>query len=212
MANKDLQESVLVVDRSVIDPLCTGVFTRGAAKIKAATLSKCHFLERNIAEHDFTHKQVIPYVVIRHQDRYLLIQRTSKQTEKRLHNLYSLGVGGHINDEDVFRQYGDVITAGMRRELTEEFQVEAEESCELVGVINDDSTEVARVHMGLVYVLTTGSPDFRVVEVDKHTASWKTVEEMADYYEGMESWAKIVHDFVVCAGSEEREKRWAVTA
>src|ERR1700735_2327356 len=96
----ELQESVLVVPRGVIDPLCHGVFTPEVAPVEKAVLANCRFLERNIAETDYQFKQVIPYVVVRHEDRCLLIWRTNKQTEARLHNLYSLGVGGHINNTD----------------------------------------------------------------------------------------------------------------
>ena len=85
--NVELQESVLVVPRGVIDPLCKSVFTPDAAAVEKAVLGNWRFLDRNIAETDYQFKQVIPYVVVRHQDRCLLIWRTSKQTETRLHNL-----------------------------------------------------------------------------------------------------------------------------
>jgi predicted NUDIX family phosphoesterase len=212
MPDQDLQESVLVVPRAVVDELCPRVFGRANARVKPAILAQCRFLERSIAEHDFSHKQVIPYVVVRHADRYLLLQRTARQTEARLHNLYSLGVGGHINNEDTAPAGGDIITAGMRRDLSEEVEVLAEESCELIGLINDDSTEVARVHMGLIYLLSTTSPDFRIVEKDKHIASWKTADELSLFYDQMESWAKIVHDFVLFADAGDPLKKWAVPA
>jgi predicted NUDIX family phosphoesterase len=207
MANNELNESVLVVARQVIDELCPQTFGRETEAVRLAILAKGHFLDRKIAEHDFQHKQVIPYVVIRHEDRYLLMRRTSKQTETRLHDKFSLGVGGHINNLDTSDVGCDVIMSGMRRELNEEIQIESEESCELVGIINDDSTEVARVHMGLVFVLTTSSPDYKIMEPDKYTAEWKSAEEMADYQGRMESWAQIVHDNVICDGHQAGKGR-----
>jgi predicted NUDIX family phosphoesterase len=208
MANIELQESVLVVAREVIDQFCPQAFGRAGEPVKAAILAQYRFLERTTAEHDFRYKQVIPYVVIRHADRYLLIRRTTKQTESRLHDKFSLGVGGHINNLDAGRPNGNIILEGMRRELAEEIKVEGEQSCELVGVINDDSTEVSRVHAGLVYVLTTSSPEFTIVEKDKYTAAWKSAEEMAQHYPQMESWAQIVYDCVVLAGAADRAKKW----
>jgi predicted NUDIX family phosphoesterase len=195
--NVELQESVLVVPRAVIDPLCHMVFTPEAAAVEKAVLANCRFLERNLAEKDYQFKQVIPYVVVRHEDRCLLIWRTSQQTEARLHNLYSLGVGGHINNTDIPTANSNLILTGMRREFTEEIAVEGEQSCDLVGVINDDSTDVSRVHMGFVFALRTATPRYTIMEPGKYTAAWKTAAELGAHYGQMESWAQIVYDHVV---------------
>jgi predicted NUDIX family phosphoesterase len=101
-----------------------------------------------------------------------------------------------------------IIEAGMRRELAEEIGIEKEESCDLVGIINDNSTEVARVHVGFVYVLKTASPQFTIADPDKETADWKSRQEMEENYPNMESWAQIVFDYVVCQGASERVKNW----
>ena len=208
MANNELLESVLVLSREAVDKLCPRTFSRDGQSVAAAALANCRFLERTVAEHDFGHKQVIPYVVIRHEDRYLLMRRTRRQTESRLHDKYSLGVGGHINQDDASPVRDNVILAGMRRELAEEIRVEAEQSCELIGTINDDSTEVARVHLGLVFLLTTASARYSIVEQDKYTAAWKSVSELAQYYDQMETWAQIVYDCVVLSGAAERARKW----
>jgi predicted NUDIX family phosphoesterase len=193
----ELQESVLVVPRAVIDPFCKNVFTPDAAPVEKAVLANCRFLERNLAEKDYNFKQVIPYVVVQHEDQYLLIWRTSKQTEARLHNLYSLGVGGHINNTDTPSAGSNIILTGMRRELTEEIAVEGEQSCKLVGIINDDSTDVSRVHMGFVFVLRAATPRYTIMEPEKYTAAWKTAAELATHYAKMETWAQIVCDHIV---------------
>ncbi|MGA2659202.1 MAG: NUDIX domain-containing protein [Verrucomicrobiota bacterium] len=208
MANNELQESVLVLSRQAVDKLCPRTFSRDGQGVAAAALANCRFLERTVAEHDFRWKQVIPYVVIRHEDRYLLMRRSDRQTESRLHDKYSLGVGGHINKDDLSAAKDNVILAGMRRELAEEIRVEAEESCQLIGAINDDTTEVARVHLGLVFLLRTSSARFTIVEEDKHTAAWRSVSELAQYYEQMETWAQIAHDYVVLSGAGERVRKW----
>src|SRR6266446_5180668 len=178
MTNPELQESVLVVPSAIIAAACPQGFHRDAAGVKTAVLANCRFLERTVAEHDFGFKQVIPYVVVRHRDQFLLMRRTNKQTESRLHDKYSLGVGGHINSADVSNGQANVIDSGMRRELQEEIRVEAEQSCELIGIINDDSTEVARVHVGFVYLLNTASAEYTIMEPDKYSAAWKSAEEI----------------------------------
>ena len=196
MTNIELQEAVLVVPREIIAAVAPKVFNHEIESVKKAALSNCLFLERSLAEEDENFKQVIPYVVVRHRDQFLLIRRTRKQTEARLHDLYSLGIGGHINKEDVAGAETDLLTVGMRRELSEEIKVE-EEFCRLVGVINDNSTPVARVHVGFVYLLTTASPEFTIMEPDKYTAEWKSADELQQFYARMESWAQITNDHVI---------------
>ncbi len=209
MANDELQESVLVLSREAVDKVCPRTFSRDGQGVAAAALAHGRFLERTVAEHDFSCKQVIPYVVIRHEDRYLLMRRTKRQTESRLHDKYSLGVGGHINKER---------SAGPPRTMSSwpacagswprRYGSRAEQSCELIGTINDDSTEVARVHLGLVFLLRTASARYTIVEQDRYTAAWKSASELAQYYDQMETWAQIVHDYVVLSGAAERTRKW----
>lgn len=190
----ELQEKVLVVPSPIINSLCPKPFSRNTDGVIDAAIKNGQFLARKIAETDFDFKQIIPYVIVRHENRYVLMRRTTKQTEARLHDKYSIGVGGHINDQDMSKGIENIIHQGMRREIEEEIHIKSEQSCELVGVINDNSSEVSRVHMGLVYILTAGTPEFTIVEHDKYTANWATVEAMAAYYDKMESWTQIVYD------------------
>jgi predicted NUDIX family phosphoesterase len=71
--------------------------------------------------------------------------------------LYSVGIGGHISEDDhgLFsndRGYQD----GMRRELMEEVAIDAVKEA-AVAVINDDSTEVGYVHFGVVHIVPVAS-------------------------------------------------------
>ena len=190
----ELQEKVLVVPSEIINSLCPKPFSRNTEGVIDAAIKNAQFLARKIAETDFNFKQIIPYVLVRHENRYVLMRRTTKQTEARLHDKYSIGVGGHINDEDMAKGIENIIQHGMRREIEEEILIKSEQSCELVGVINDNSSEVSRVHMGLVYVLTTSTAEFEIAEKDKYTANWASLEEMAAVYDKMESWTQIVYD------------------
>ncbi len=110
---------------------------------------------RSRVETDESYKQLIPYVMVLHQDRLLRYQRGTGSGEKRLLGLYSVGVGGHIAAED-----GDLFDAtgyreGTLREMREEVRLEAMESgwTGPVALINDDSTEVGRVHLGVVHLM-----------------------------------------------------------
>jgi predicted NUDIX family phosphoesterase len=67
--------------------------------------------------------------------------------------LYSVGVGGHISEEDhgLFSD-GFGYQEAMRRELMEEVAIDVVKEV-AVAVINDDSTEVGCVHLGVVHVV-----------------------------------------------------------
>src|SRR3989454_9314582 len=99
------------------------------------------YLNRSDAEQDKRYKQLIPYVLIICQGRILRYRRGRGGQETRLHGLYSVGIGGHISEEDhgLFSS-GLGYQEGMRRELMEEVAIdEVKETA--VAVINDDSTD-----------------------------------------------------------------------
>ncbi len=111
------------------------------------------YLNRSEAELDRAHKQLIPYVLILCNGKILRYRRGKGGQETRLHGLFSVGIGGHISEEDhdLFsndRGYQD----GMRRELMEEVAIEVADHA-AVALINDDSTEVGYVHFGVVHVV-----------------------------------------------------------
>ena len=154
------------------------------------------FMQRDAAEYDFEHKQVIPYVIVRNDQNYLLLKRTANQTEKRLHHKYSLGIGGHINPEpDSGRD--NIILSGLYRELNEEVMIHDHNGLHFIGIINDESNSVSRVHLGMLYVLETLSPEYKVLETDNMTAGWISSGKLKEYYNEMETWSQIVYDYYI---------------
>src|SRR5579859_1127456 len=111
------------------------------------------YVNRSEAEQDKRYKQLIPYVLLICNGKILRYRRGKGGQETRLHGLYSVGVGGHISDEDhgLFSS-GIGYEEGMRRELMEEVAVE-QVNAPAVGLINDDSTEVGYVHFGVVHIM-----------------------------------------------------------
>lgn len=165
------------------------------------------FMPRSDAEYDFEHKQVIPYVVIHNRGNYLLLKRTTGQTEKRLHNKYSLGIGGHINPS-ALAPGENIIINGLHRELNEEVAVGAAADLNFIGIINDESNSVSRVHLGLLYVLETFSSEYRVLETDKMTAEWVPERDLGAYYDGLETWSQIVYDqYIMKKGASDETER-----
>ena len=189
-----MNENVLVVPTDRINPFLSGVFSSAnLEKALAFILGNHSFRSRATVEEDPSFKQLIPYVVIRHNDRFLLTRRTNRQTESRLHGKYSIGIGGHINDLEKPGASEDVIQAGLERELSEEVELQGRRvSLKLAGIISDDSTPVGSVHLGLVFVLQTDSPAFAIRETELMTAQWASLDELREKFPLMESWSQIV--------------------
>jgi predicted NUDIX family phosphoesterase len=154
-------------------------------------VDKHFFIDRPTAEQSPQYKQIIPYVVIRHDDSFFLLQRTAKQTESRLHHKYSLGIGGHINPDS------PTIVDGLQKELEEEVGVEGDYEVSFAGILNDDTTDVGRVHLGAVYVLDASTRDVTIRETEKMTGSWVARAELAAMRDRMETWSQIVYDGLI---------------
>lgn len=150
------EERVLCFDRALLERL--GVFQGLSLDVEAylpvvTAPVNLRYLNRSDAEQDRRFKQLIPYVLILCQGKILRYQRGKRGQEARLHGYHSVGIGGHISEEDhgLFssdRGYQD----GMRRELKEEIALENVQDA-AVALINDDSTDVGYVHFGVVHVV-----------------------------------------------------------
>ena len=151
------EERVLCFERKLLEEL--GVFhglslETGKYLSILTSSSNILYLNRSDAEKDKRYKQLIPYVLVICNNKILRYRRGRGGQETRLHGLYSVGIGGHISEEDnqLFSKSIGGYEDGMRRELKEEVDIdEAKET--LVAVINDDSTEVGYVHFGVVHIM-----------------------------------------------------------
>lgn len=150
------EERVLCFKRELFEEL--GVFQGLSLETEkylavVTSAAKTFYVNRSEAELDQRFKQLIPYVLIICKDKILRYRRGKGGQETRLHGLYSVGIGGHIAEEDNGLFSNAVgYTDGMRRELKEEVDID-EVNETIVAVINDDSTEVGYVHFGVVHVL-----------------------------------------------------------
>ena len=172
-------EQVLVVDRKKLEArLPAGVFTtEGIESLRTFILENHFFMDREKAEYDNTVKQIIPYVILRREGRYFLLRRLKNQTEARLHDKLSLGVGGHINPGE--NAAGDVLEAGLLRELHEEVSVETIRSLSCVGFLNENNGGVSDYHAALVYLLEAAG-QVSVLETEKMSGHWAQVDELKE--------------------------------
>lgn len=153
-----MNEEILVVDRKSIpqDWLGKQIERNATPDVLKIFDDKYVWNNRANAETNEQVKQIIPYIVLYsvHDNKIAVYQR--KGNEKRLHGLYSIGVGGHINPEDAKQgdSFIDIVTRSAKRELAEELiDLEPGFFCEFKGMINEELTKTGRTHFGLVFVI-----------------------------------------------------------
>jgi predicted NUDIX family phosphoesterase len=149
---------------------------------------------RSAMEQDPSFKQLIPYVIFRHVDaagRAEVFQYTrgKGQGEARLHARRSVGIGGHISSDDA--SCHDPYAEGMRRELAEEVLIDTPYDGRIVGLINDDETEVGKVHLGVVHLLDVSQPRVTPRESEIIDAGFRPVEELLADLSRFETWSQI---------------------
>ncbi|HEY1067469.1 MAG TPA: phosphoesterase [Pirellulales bacterium] len=170
-------------------------FCRDADRYLAALLTpdNLSFRPRDEVEEDPRFKQLIPYVILRCEGKIFTYRRGGGQGEKRLRKLKSVGVGGHISLDDHLAdaapsQWYD---RGLRRELEEEVAVDSPYTEKCVGLINDDQTEVGRVHLGVVHVFDLDRPAVAPREDNLVECGFLTVEEVDADLTSYETWSQI---------------------
>ena len=192
-------ENILVVRRSLFDEL--GSFhglSFEPEKYLPALLSRGNnfFLPRAQAEHDPTHKQIIPYALIVHGDTVLHYVRGKKAGEQRLVAKGSIGIGGHMNDSDesLFAWDEDAYRAGVEREVNEEITIETSFEDRIVALLNDDTTEVGRVHLGIVHVFRLAEPKVTKREAMITNVGFLTKNELLARHDNLETWSQLCVD------------------
>lgn len=192
-------EQVLVIPRTLFDTLGSFQgFQPEADRYLEAMLAPGanFFMERPAAEIDPTHKQLIPYTIFHHQGRYLIYTRGGSSGEKRLVAKKSIGIGGHINPID---QHQDGLGKSMyfnavEREIAEELQLGGTHTQTVIGLINDDATEVGSVHLGVVHLFELSSDEVRSNEDAIQDLCFVSLADLTALREQLETWSRICVD------------------
>jgi predicted NUDIX family phosphoesterase len=195
-----LTERVLVVPTEVFHRLgYFQGFTRDVDRYLSDLLSgeSTSYRPRHEVEEDPGYKQLIPYVIFRYRDGHgeetvFQYTRGTGQGEGRLHRKRSVGIGGHISVIDADPDAAPSPYAeGMRRELEEEVVIDTPYSSRCVGLINDDQTEVGRVHLGVVHLCDVERPAVRPREADITQGGFRSVREILADMSEFETWSQI---------------------
>ena len=195
------EEQVLVVERQVLEQ--AGLF-QGLAFDVERYLDRLfvpgvpRFMPRSQAEADPSHKQLIPYVIMACGGKYLSYIRGKRAGETRLVGNRSIGIGGHINPGDDLplfsSDFRETYFTAVEREVTEEVAVEAEHTDRVVALLNDDSTEVGQVHLGIVHYWVLDAPTVSKREQMITQMAFMTVPELQEVRDTLETWSQLCLD------------------
>jgi predicted NUDIX family phosphoesterase len=198
------EEQVLVIERKVFEQV--GSFNglafdvdRYLSKIFAPGVPR--FIPRSKAEIDPSYKQLIPYVIMACDGKYLTYVRGKRAGETRLVAKRSIGIGGHINPSEGMPLYEklsetnlSVYLSAVRREVAEEVSIETKYKDKVVALLNDDSNEVGQVHLGIVHLWTLDAPKVSRCEQMITQMAFMTPDELQQVRDTMETWSSLCLD------------------
>ncbi|NOX35804.1 MAG: phosphoesterase [Deltaproteobacteria bacterium] len=166
--------------------------------IKNCSMAGFEFINRTSAETTPSYKQIIPYIILQTAD----VQKTAvynrQGSEQRLHDLWSVGIGGHINPVDMKAQnysFKQILIAGIKRELNEELdQRPKEDQPGFIGLISEDVTDVGNVHLGAVFRILTTTPEKYLPGTELFQFRWEKTKNIGKL--NMELWSELALELI----------------
>lgn len=190
-----MNEMILVVKTSTLFPqeAFQGLYEVDFESALALITQHKEFHPRGLMEQDPAYKQIIPYLIFTHNNNYFLMQRSATASETRLQNNYTLGIGGHVQEEDL---KGSTLFDWAAREFEEEVEYNGQLELEPLGILNDDSNDVGKVHLGLVMLLHGNSSDIKI-KSELKSGTLVPLEECMHFNKNLERWSQIVLQFLL---------------
>jgi predicted NUDIX family phosphoesterase len=189
-------EDIMVFPASILKNYITKIGVNESLKTENL-LSECYPMRRKLAEEDLTVIQLVSFYIVRYKNTYLTYKRTKRLPESRLHGTYSLGFGGHLNPDDIPSLFNFVdpeqALTFIFRELREELILKVDPEVKFRGLIYDDSREVSKQHIGLVYDVSMTSPQYEIGErgflID---SKFETLKEILNRSKEFENWSVLI--------------------
>lgn len=154
------------------------------------------WMQRRLVEQDPSYKQVIPYILLQAPELTAVYRRQG--SEKRLHDLWSAGIGGHINPIDTAGKnpsFREILTAGMERELDEELASRpVNDPSDFLGIINEEETAVGSVHLGAVFRIRTQNPDRYLAGEELTEFTWMPTRQVRSLT--LERWSELAFELL----------------
>jgi predicted NUDIX family phosphoesterase len=152
-------------------------------------MNNYEIVDRNSAEEDINYKQIIPYMVFKYENKIFCMNRGKSGGEKRLAEKYTIGIGGHINQDDI-ENCSNISEWGLR-EFHEEISYTGKLNMNTIGFINDDKTKVGQMHLG-IFILINGDNSNIFIKDELESGTLMTIEECQKYYQNMEPWSQMI--------------------
>lgn len=190
-----LSEEILVVKRSTLfaqQPPWNGINSQIFDACMSTIQQHCSFMPRSHAETNPIYKQIIPYVIFTVDQKIFVMQRKSTASEQRLAHKYSIGIGGHMRQEDLA---SNDIFGWALREFEEEINYSGSHEMSKIGILNDDTNDVGKVHLGMILLLKGNSSQISIKGEHK-SGTLLTLTECKALYQHMESWSQACLNFV----------------
>ncbi len=166
--------------------------------INESTAAGFEFVPRSKAETDDSKKQIIPYIILQTHDFKRTAIYNRQGSEQRLHDLWSIGIGGHINPEDNHQQtdsFQKILMAGMTRELNEELKHRPQDDAlDFLGVISEEQTDVGKVHLGAVFRILTDTPNKYSPGSELSQFKWENTKDLGNL--NLELWSKLTLELI----------------
>jgi predicted NUDIX family phosphoesterase len=193
------EENILVIKRSLFDELGSfhGLNFEPEKYLKTILSRENYFfLPRSQAEGDPTHKQIIPYVIVAFKNKVVHYVRGKKAGEQRLVTKGSIGIGGHMNDGDagLFELDEQHYKLAVEREVDEEIKIDTKFEDRVVALLNDDTNDVGRVHLGIVHVFKLGEPKVEKREAMITNLAFLGQDELLARRDALETWSQLCVD------------------
>lgn len=183
-------ENIVVIPRATLFahiPAWHGIHEQDLEQLMLHIRSNLGFAPRPEAEKNFALKQIIPYVLFMHGHKIFVMQRKSTASEQRLANKFSLGIGGHIRQDDIVENN---IFSWAQREFVEEVSYHGSLKYKLLGILNDDSNEVGQLHLGIV-ILAVGNSDQISIKDEHKQGMMMSLLQIQELYPDLESWSQL---------------------
>ncbi len=191
------------IEQKTVLPMAFSTF------ISQCVQSGFSFADRSKAEQDPCRKQIIPYIVLQTQHGDLTAVYCRNGSEARLHDRWSIGIGGHINPidgltagNDTLADFERILTSAMQRELNEELTQRPEnDHPQFMGIISEDRTAVGSVHLGAVFRMLTRTPNAYLPGEELYQFTWQPTHELATL--NLELWSEMALALIKAHGPND---------
>ncbi|MBI5636003.1 NUDIX domain-containing protein [Candidatus Micrarchaeota archaeon] len=169
-----------------------------AADFEGRILKNFSYLKRGLAEKDVSFKQPIGYALIvnprlKKVFAYKRAQSGAHYNESRLAGKWSWGVGGHVDKTE--ENSPNPISESLLREISEEITLPSIIGTRVLGYLNDDLTQVGKVHFGVLYLIETDSGQVKPSSSEISAGELKSITELEEILSSkdaaVEEWSKI---------------------